>query len=99
MISNIITLNIIAKDLAMTFGSSFAEAFSSFTASSHVESLRMDVTTYEYRKQMVLIEVSLKYLYKMDCAPFGACSHVMFSELFRIIFCYLFLRIFGFILK
>ena len=35
--SDMFTLDIVAKDLAMTFGSSFAEAFSSFTASSHVE--------------------------------------------------------------
>ena len=79
MISKIITLDIIAKDLAMTFGSSFAEAFSSFTASSHVECFWMDVTSYEYRKRMVKNIVSLKYLYKMDCVLFGACNHVTFS--------------------
>ena len=99
MISKIITLDIIAKDLAMTFGSSFAEAFSSFTASSHVESFWVSVTSYEYRKRMVSLNTSQKYIYKMDCAPFGACSHVTFSELFSNIFCYFFIGVFGFIWK
>ena len=46
-----------------------------------------------------IFDTSQKYIYKMDCAPFGACSHVTFSELFSNIFCYFSIGVFGFIWK
>jgi hypothetical protein len=49
-----LTLDVIAKDLAMTLGSSFAKTFSSFAASGHVDDLWIDVTLYKYQMRVIL---------------------------------------------